>query len=143
MELVGAVASILSIVKATKTVCSWIAHLIHISEHIRQLHSELFSFEILVQGLQKAMTDETLTTAILHEHVEAVLTEAKCTLNSLKATLMRAKKDGAWNHTKLRLALNESSCKELSQKIHRHAAALTWIMIVVINSQGLVSPSPF
>lgn len=48
MEAIGVAASILSLIKATKTIRSWINHVVHVNENICDLYSEPQSFEFLV-----------------------------------------------------------------------------------------------
>ena len=138
MDGVSGAAAILSLIKTTQTVSSWISYAVHAAEHIGDLHSELEAFKILVNGLQRAVDAGTLPPSPLIAQIDAAIAEATQTINRLRVILLQARNGTAWDLPRLRFVLRQSQCAGLRSRIQRHTCALTGIMLVVIHDSGYV-----
>ncbi|KAK3387333.1 ankyrin repeat-containing domain protein [Podospora didyma] len=136
MEAVAVAVSVISLAKATRTLRNWIGHTIHLAEHIGALHSELESFDILVQGLRHASGAGGLSSGALHGQAATAISDAERTINNIKTLLLQARHGSAWSAPRLCYVLRESTCTEIRRKIQRHTSALTGIMLVAIHHAG-------
>jgi hypothetical protein len=137
MDPLGAAASIISLLHATRIVSSWISHVVHLDGHLLELHSELNCFEILMQGLQCAVDGGGLSPNALKQTVKAIA-EAEKTIEDLKLVLVRAQNSQAWDHSRLRFVMRPSKCDSIRNRIQGHTRSLTSIMLVVMHTSRYV-----
>lgn len=138
MEVVAATAAVLSLVKATKVVRTWIGNAAHVAQHVAELHSDLESFEILAQGLRRAVNSGGLTSEALREHAETAIADAAQTIERIKTAVQSARNGPIYDSRRLQFVLRESRCAEMRRQIRRHSNALTGIMLVVIHDSRFV-----
>lgn len=130
MEVVGAAAAL---VKAVRKVRSWITHATHLADHIRELHSELESLEILTHGLRRAVEGGALSTEGLHDQTAKTISEAETTIARLRGVILKARHGNSLDVPRLLFSLRESQCNDFRRKIQGHTGILTGIMLVVIH----------
>ena len=131
MDPVGGAASIVTLIQAIQTVCSWIRSFQNAPNCVQGLHIDIIGFEIVLKGFQRAVRDESVARRIPPEHTNLIVGHASHTLQQLKTILGRTMRANGQDVDRFQWALDDAKCQAFKQKLTWYGDSLDKILNVV------------
>ena len=140
--VLGAIASVTSLLKAARTICSWIKDLRHASEFVSDLQVYVEGFTVSIEGVQLALSDPEVESKIASAQTNLVFSKANETLYQIQVTLKKVVQSPGSQVNRSKWVYYQSKCRELKEQLVTHQGSLNAI-ISAAHSLAPLDPSAF
>lgn len=132
MEPVGLAASILGLIKATRTTRGWLHAFRDAPECFQNLRVDVDSFDNHVKKIKRVLDDEKTRDKISSERTEPLIDRATRVVRRLDGNLEKIQREGRGDLSRLQWLFKRSECRALQEDMNRLANALDRILIAAM-----------
>lgn len=126
--VLGAIAAVTSLLKAARTVCSWIKDFRDAPAFVSELQVYIEGFSVSIEGVQLALSDPEVDSKIASAQTNLVISKARETLNQLQVTLRKVAQSPGSAVSRSKWVYYQSKCRELKQQLATHRDSLNAII---------------
>jgi hypothetical protein len=134
--VLGAIASVTSLLKAARTICSWIKDLRHAPEFVSDLQVYVEGFTVSIKGVQIAWSDPDVESRIASSQTNLVFSKANETPYQLQVTLKKVAQSPGSQVNRSKWVYYQSKCREQKEQLVTHQGSLN----AIISTAHLIAP---
>lgn len=128
VTILGAIASVASLLKAARTICSWIKDFRNAPAFVRELLVYIEGFVISVEEVQLALSNPVIARKIASAQTHLVIGRAEETLYQLRVTLKDVVQGSRFEVNRSKWVYHQSKCRELQQQLDTYRESLKAII---------------
>jgi hypothetical protein len=126
--VLGAIASVTSLLKAARTICCWIKDFRHAPRFVYDLQVYVEEFTVSIEGVLLALSDPEVGSRIASARTNLILGKARETLYQLEVTLRKVAQSPGSEVSRSKWLINQGKCRELKEQLVRYQISLNAIV---------------
>src|SRR5580700_5386702 len=122
--VLGVIASVTSLLKAARTIYSWIKDFSYAPDFVSDLQVYVEGFTVSIEGVQLALSDPEVESRIASAQTNLVFSKASETLYQLQVTLKKVAQSPGSQVNRSKWVYHQSKCRELKEQLIIHQGSL-------------------
>jgi hypothetical protein len=126
--ILGTIAAVTSLLKATRTISDWINDYRHAPEFVVDLQVYILGFVVFIEGVQNALSNPTIAGRIPPEQTNLVIGKAREILEQLRDALKQVLRDTGSEINRAKWVQYQGKCREVQQRLAWYRESLNGII---------------
>ena len=137
------VSTVLSLVRASKTMVNTIQSFSHAPEHARRLRNDLEAFQIVLSQLGRGLAIPRVSNAIPPYLTKRILDECSETVTALETAISQLGGTNGLSFARVKAPILEAQCNKYRRRLMEHTGTLGTLLFAVNQTIRLVFLLPY